>query len=45
MRRILLLAILGGIGVLVLVLNSATTLATAPSGFGATFTYRATVQP
>ncbi len=45
MRRIGLLAILGGIGVLVLVLNSATTLATPPSGSGAPLTYRATVQP
>jgi len=45
MRRIGLLAVLGGIGVLVLVMNSATTLATPPSGSGALFTYRATVQP
>lgn len=43
MRRIGLLAILGGIGVLVLVMNSATTLATPPAGVGAPFTYRATV--
>lgn len=43
MRRIGLLAILGGIGVLVLVMNSATTLATPPTGGGAPFTYRATI--
>ena len=45
MRRITLLAILGGIGVLVLVANSATTLATPPSGVGPSVTYRATVPP
>ena len=45
MRRIGLLSLLGSLGILTLVIGSGTSLATAPSGFGAPFTYRATVDP
>ena len=45
MRRIGMLAAVGSVGILFLVMNASTTLATPPSGFGASFTYRATVQP
>jgi quercetin dioxygenase-like cupin family protein len=37
------LAVLGSLGVLVVVLNAGTSLATAPSGTGTTFTVRASV--
>ena len=43
MRRIGLLALIGSIGVLVLAVTTTTSLATPPSGFGAPFTYRATL--
>lgn len=45
MRRIAQLGALAVLGVLALVMNAGTTLATPPVGFGAPFTYRATVQP
>lgn len=45
MRRIGLLAILGSIAVLAVVLNAGTSMATGSTGFGAPFTYRATMQP
>jgi quercetin dioxygenase-like cupin family protein len=45
MRRIRLLAILGSLGVITLVIGADTSLATAPSGFVANFTYRATLPP
>jgi quercetin dioxygenase-like cupin family protein len=45
MRRFGLLAAVGSIGILFLVMNASTTFATPPSGSGAPFTYRATVQP
>jgi quercetin dioxygenase-like cupin family protein len=43
MRRIALWAILGSLVVLAVVINAETSLATAPSGFSANFTYRATL--
>ena len=45
MRRIAGLAVVGCLTVLVVVMNAGATQATAPSGSGATFTYRATVDP
>jgi quercetin dioxygenase-like cupin family protein len=45
MRRISLLAVACALFVLVAVLSSQTSLATAPSGFSANFTYRATLPP
>jgi quercetin dioxygenase-like cupin family protein len=45
MRRIAMLAILGSLGIIVAVMSAGTSLATAPSGAGATFTYRASVEP
>jgi quercetin dioxygenase-like cupin family protein len=45
MRRVAQLGFLAGLGVLALVVNAGTTLATPPAGFGAPFTYRATMQP
>jgi quercetin dioxygenase-like cupin family protein len=45
MRRIALLGIIGSLVVLAVVIGAGTSLATAPSGVGAIFTYRATVQP
>lgn len=43
MRRIASLGILVCLGILAVVVGSGTSLATAPSGFGAPFTYRATL--
>lgn len=43
MRRLTLFAVLGTLGILVLVLNAGTSLATAPSGVSAAFTVRATM--
>jgi quercetin dioxygenase-like cupin family protein len=45
MRRIAQLGTLAGLAVVALVMNAGTTLATPSTGFGAPFTYRATVQP
>src|SRR5579872_4949910 len=45
MRRIVSLAVAGCLTVLVVMLNAGASQATAPSGSGATFTYRATVDP
>ncbi len=45
MRRIALLSILGSLGILVAVMSADTSLATAPSGFSANYTYRATLPP
>ncbi len=45
MKRIATLGILACLGILALVMGSGTSLATAPAGFGAPFTYRATMQP
>jgi quercetin dioxygenase-like cupin family protein len=45
MKRITTLGILVSLGVLALVMGSGTSQATAPSNFGASFTYRATVDP
>ncbi len=45
MRRIVSFAIVGVLVGLVTVVESGTSLATAPSGFGANFTYRATLDP
>jgi len=39
------LALVGGLGILAIAINAGTSLATGPTGFGAQFTYRATVQP
>lgn len=45
MKLVRQLAILGSLGIMTLVMGSAVSLATAPTGFGATATYRATVEP
>lgn len=45
MRRITLIAIVGCLGILALVIGADTSLATAPSGFTANYTYRATLPP
>jgi quercetin dioxygenase-like cupin family protein len=45
MRRLALVAVLGGLLVLAALMNASTTLATAPSGSSTQFTYRATVDP
>jgi quercetin dioxygenase-like cupin family protein len=45
MRRIAFLAMVGCVGVLALVLGTDTSLATAPTGFTANYTYRATLPP
>jgi quercetin dioxygenase-like cupin family protein len=45
MRRVALLAIIGSLFVLVAVMSAGTSLATAPSGSTANFTYRATIPP
>jgi quercetin dioxygenase-like cupin family protein len=45
MRRVALLAIIGSLFVLVAVVSAGTSLATAPSGSTANFTYRATIPP
>src|SRR5260370_17756407 len=45
MRRIALLAIFGSLGVLALVINTGTSLATGSVGSGANYTFRATLPP
>jgi len=45
MNRLVTLAVLCCLGILAVVVNATTSLATAPSGFGAPFTYRATIAP
>lgn len=45
MRRFALLAVLGSLGILAAVMSAGSSLATAPSGAGATFTHRAAVDP
>lgn len=45
MRRLTLFAVLGSLGVLVLILNPGTSLATAPKGSTPIFTFRATIAP